>query len=484
MKNVILSIAAFVAVFMLSSCQKAMTPSSITFRAVIDDSETKTILSNGTKVLWENGDEIMINDVNFIGTADETHKRVAVFEKNDVKADPTSPFHAYYPASMKSEGVNPVLPYLQNLSTGDMSVCPMYAYKADAGTNDLQFKNVCAVLAVSVKSAKLDYVNCITVSSTNHAMSGEFEVDGSNNAVLTTAADALKKPVFFESATDIATTAEGKIFYLPIPIVSDSYEGLKIVVSGPSGSLTLNATKAVTVERNKMYSISTDGAVKDLTKGSGVVKAGAGRKTCAWTQLWADGPKFADFNLGATIHDYAEANVEDTDLTKVYKSPDYCGTYNSAIFIDETDISSCVWGDNWKTPSNDGLSALLGKSKVNRGSGCFVEGCTMNGRILSGLSSYSNNKLFFPFCSWRQGGAVYISKLGKSVIVWSSTFSDGLYYRVAFGEGEGEMWLMPAEYPGIIRPVFTHSGPTKCVSSTNSLSSLNKQDLTETIEWE
>ena len=37
----------------------------------------------------------------------------------------------------------------------------------------------------------------------------------------------------------------------------------------------------------------------------------AGRSSCGWVQLWENGPKFAEFNVGATITDYTSA----TDYT-------------------------------------------------------------------------------------------------------------------------------------------------------------------------
>ena len=42
------------------------------------------------------------------------------------------------------------------------------------------------------------------------------------------------------------------------------------------------------------------------TKGYASVEPNLGRSSCKWVQLWENGPRWAEFNVGATIESYSE----------------------------------------------------------------------------------------------------------------------------------------------------------------------------------
>ena len=62
-----------------------------------------------------------------------------------------------------------------------------------------------------------------------------------------------------------------------------------------------------------------------------------------WVQLWENGPKFAEYNVGASS--FTETGTEMTFTDAVKTGAEY------------------VWGDNWCTPSKDDMEHLMTAAK-------------------------------------------------------------------------------------------------------------------------
>ncbi len=242
MRKLFLTAAIIAAMLFVSGCQKENRIENIadeapmTFTAVITDGPaTKTNL-DGMKVEWEAGDEISINGITFTATPDVTDNSIAVFTKKDsTSANPVAPFTAYYPASIYN-GSSTVLPATQ--SYGDFSLNPMYA---SGNTQRLDFKNICAVIAVKVKNNDVNNVRSIKLYSKNKATSGTFTVSG-QSAVLSDSTSVTDIVTLDCGDTGVTTTASGTVFHIAIP--AQIYRNLTIEVSDGTTS------KAMTTVRN------------------------------------------------------------------------------------------------------------------------------------------------------------------------------------------------------------------------------------------
>lgn len=182
--------------------------------------------------------------------------------------------------------------------------------------------------------------------------------------------------------------------------------------------------------KTKLLSISLLLCMSAAAQGFGVtgsaeVLSGAGRTSCDYVQLWDGGPKWATFNVGATITDYANLTVgaEYTPFGSYAAQAPYYNTANvgglyawgqpsdngrvSAWDYDVTtgvaDVATTLWGENWETPTYDQLDTLLdesyGKTSWTWCDGSttqYVAGCTLAGYKVTGVGEYAGYSIFLP----------------------------------------------------------------------------------------
>lgn len=198
-----------------------------------------------TKVNWSNGDEISINGVLYTTTSTSS---TGSFSTNGTAAvaDGDGKFKAFYPASLEA-----CLPASYTYESGKFNM-PMYA---ESATIDLNFKNICAVLAIDVPSAEFGAVTKIVVSS-DKGMNGVFSINSDNTLTLSnTAPTDAEKKVTVNITPVVGVPVHGSVtFHVPIP--AQIYEYLQIEVS--NGTITKSMrTKAqsITVGRNMIYPI-------------------------------------------------------------------------------------------------------------------------------------------------------------------------------------------------------------------------------------
>ena len=114
-----------------------------------------------------------------------------------------------------------------------------------------------------------------------------------------------------------------------------------------------------------------------------------------WVQLWENGPKFAEYNIGATkVESYGE----------YYKWSE--------------NIASEQWGSNWRLPTNAELQALISNCTVtwtNNYNGII-------GKIFTGKGDYKDNSVFLPASGYSDKGEVILQ--GYLGTYWSSTPMD------------------------------------------------------------
>ena len=184
-------------------------------------------------------------------------------------------------------------------------------------------------------------------------------------------------------------------------------------------------------------------------------------------QLWEGGPKFAEFNVGATIDSYGNltSGTESTSGSVDYYNTANCGglypwnnpnkngrteTWTSSVATGTGDVATTNWGSNWTTPTKDQLTALLDGLTENTGTGTtlglvwewmdgstsqYVSGCTLEGYKISGKAGtvYASNSIFLP----KAGYYSYANTVIKAgAAYWSSTDSSESGHSYGLNAGE------------------------------------------------
>lgn len=369
----------------------------------------------------EGGDIIQMSDMKF------------VYENNSGGGQALSmddaPFQAYFPASLY-DGTTATLPanITEDWADGRFNM-PMYA---ESETTDLQFKNLCGVLKITVKSDDLASVRSIKVSSSNCATSGAFTINAEGAAVLSNPTDA-SKTVNVTYTTPVETSAEGKVFYVAIP--AQSYQDLKIMISDGVNDkfmVTKSGTDIV-VERNKIYSIDFGGNYEaTLYRGTKSATIGGGDVDVPWVQLWADGPKFAAYNVGVTDANPASYGGYYTWGGTIDKDPARSYYRDGNTLPEEYDTATQLWGSNWRMPTLDELQGLLDNCDVE----IAVKIGNHIGTRFTGKGAYSDYSLFLPAAGYGQGSYI-LGDYTNDQDNW-----DGHYWSNLKKEGWSTSWSL------------------------------------------
>ena len=185
--------------------------------------------------------------------------------------------------------------------------------------------------------------------------------------------------------------------------------------TGKSLICTINGkTEAAWNKSGDVYTFTVSGISKIITATIGYIKKGTEKRNGGidvnWVQLWANGPKFAEYNVGAASASeyggyYCWGNSHD-------QSSSWTGAYGDA------DIASTLWGSKWRMPTQAELKALHDN--------CDVVWTTVNGlsgRKFTGRGNYSSNSVFLPANGDLGAGNFYGQ--GYYGNYWSSTPDGG-----------------------------------------------------------
>ena len=384
---------------------------------------------------WEEGDEIIIVGVDEEENDPTTAPYVASGTSGDVTTfEPKNSgeevsgvfFEAFFPASIIGKEGTESPAVINEEWKKDQFNMPM---AATSRSTNLKFKNLCGVLAITVKDDQLSQVKSIKVSSANRSVSGilfpYFDVDKEDGAmtnlkVALTTSDDPSKTLTVNYTNPVETDASGKVFYVAIPpslkihddeeneifeYLPDPYKELKIEISDGNGTTKSMTTKKdvnIVIERNKIYNIT----FKDNTPTTGKAKAtiGGSEVDVNWVQLWAGGPKFAEYNIGASSVTDLGTIMTFTEATKA--GADY------------------VWGDNWCTPSKKDMEHLMTAAKgvTDDKVKCeYTQEGSQYGFKFTGLTNgYTDNSVFFPVQDGdsNPGHAVYWSATAEGSGAW------------------------------------------------------------------
>ena len=349
-KYLFMAVAAIAA---LSSCssdndfeQSQTGKQALVFTATMENSEATRATFDNTKkcAAWEAGDQISINGKKYSAQTDGT---TTTFEADNEGATGET-YNAYFPADLY-DGTTATLPTTQTYKEGKFNM-PMYA---SSTTTELEFKNLCAVLAIKISpEGEGKTVKSIKVAS-DKKMNGTFTVID-NKAVLGT--DGTNAVVLKSYDAVTIKADESRVFYIAIP--AQEYQYLNIFLSADGKTYTeAMATKKADglgdIARSKIFNI-------DYKKNA--------------TKMWEGNLFIADCNIGATSLTglgglYCWGGITDKDPESAYCPDEKLG---------DNDTASKLWGSNWRMPTKEELTKLsgLGTWKYSGEYGVNVLECT------------------------------------------------------------------------------------------------------------
>ena len=242
MRSLRLCFMAIVAMFAVVSCTQNIDETVVggrtTIFAMFEDSTTRMLLdSNGVTPLWEQGDEIYVNDVLF--TASEGGKKVAF------TSDSAEELSGSYIALYRGKGVAKAeIVAEQTARVGSFPrETPAYAVGEDFRSGaTLKFKNAAALLKFRANLSG-DY---LFSAIAGEAMAGEYSV----NADGTIAYDKAD-----ESAITLKGCKAGNTYYVAVAPTTLS-EGLEVKVGG---EVVKSGGVGAKFERNHIYNLGSLG---------------------------------------------------------------------------------------------------------------------------------------------------------------------------------------------------------------------------------
>ncbi len=375
-------------------------------------------------IVWSESDEIYVagNSKNatftLTGGAGTTNGTFACQSSSFTSGEEVE---AYYPASLVDNG-NLVWPAEQTSNT----VVPMYSKNkiVGTGTENFSFASLGAVLQI-VFNTKQENVTLksITLKDDTNPLSGTFTVNEDGKAVMTANADA---PGITYDLGETGKALGDGANYFNIAVPACTYSNLSITfMAADDSKCTLNGS--VTINHNTVGRLILTG--KEFKKfGQGRAFAKAPDCKVTWIQLWENGPKFAEYNIGATsATDYGGyytwggtyANGEGITWTDDHIK----GTSNLSCTGDNiTDTATKLWGENWRMPTREELEALVNDKN------CTCTWTTQNsvaGLLCTGKegTAYASNSVFLPPAGRcvKNKASGSVRDQGKEGGYWSST---------------------------------------------------------------
>ena len=306
----------------------------------------------------------------------------------------------------------------------DPLAMPMVA--SNASGTEFSFKAQAAVLRLKVSTTASDVtVNSIDITSASNALTGYAAANMTNGTYGVPTANT-GKTVTLNCATPVAISSTTTEFNIVVPGQTYPSGDLTITVKTNKGDFAKTSKAAATFAAGKVYNLNISGA--PMAFGTGTAKR-TGDIDVKWVQLWENGPKFAEYNVGVTDGKaesyggyYCWGGSIDQDPDGEYKS----GT--DALTGDD-DTAYNLWGSAWRMPRQEELEALCNESN------CTITWETVNGvngRKFTGKGDYAPNSVFLPAAGYCYSGSVY--EQGGYGGYWSSSLDgSGDAFYLNFG---------------------------------------------------
>ena len=226
----------------------------------------------------------------------------------------------------------------------------------------------------------------------------------------------------FELVTDegkvsLLTTDTPGTYYIAVPA------GVQLAIK--NGDKVIRSTGTSGLTAGKYYNLTVA-----PTTGKATATIDGSQVEVNWVQLWKDGPKFAEYNVGATSVENYGGYYTWGGIFKNAESS-WQDDHNSGT----DDIATILWGSNWRMPTKEEFDNLLAKCDVKwiDGSTEKYNNTTVTGLLCTGKDAYSSNSVFLPAAGYCcLDGDVF--EQGHFGYYWSSTPYDeisrayGLYF--------------------------------------------------------
>jgi hypothetical protein len=235
----------------LTSCKKENTQGNGTqFRATMEDCNAAKTELNGTALEWVSGDQIAVYGTAGCGiysATPQTPATTAVFDNVSGETG-DSPFRAFYPTTLTTDGVNITLPATQTYVEGSINQFPMYA---ESSNDQLTFKNLCGVLALNLTKANIN-ISSITITA-NSAVNGTFAVDNTTGTPILSDGNGTNT-VTLNCAT-AQSISSGKVFYIALP--ATQVLGISLYTDdGRVCEKVVKSTVQLTIDRNTINTVT------------------------------------------------------------------------------------------------------------------------------------------------------------------------------------------------------------------------------------
>ena len=178
-----------------------------------------------------------------------------------------------------------------------------------------------------------------------------------------------------------------------------------------------------------------------------------------WVQLWKGGPKFAEYNVGATsateiggYYTWGGTYKNGTGIT-------WDGTYNTTNDGTENlaiadDTAHKLWGNNWRMPTKEEFEALIANCDAEWTDNYNNLG--LAGTIYTGKDNYSENSIFIPVAGLCEEGAVRDININCVAYYWSSTpYTNAGALFLCFNNTGAGMEFTTRDYGFPVRPVLS-----------------------------
>ena len=370
--------AAVAALVSLASCQKEDITDNGTdnkvspvFTASIAGSTKTTVDLSDGKVAWEETDEITVTDgasisaVYAIESIDATTGKATFVIKDGETALGAGPYTAIY-------GTEPATAQTYSATAGKL-----YMTAPETSGKSFTFTVQCGIMKLNLTKTGVS-VKSIAVTGT--------PTDGTETTYTLT-------------CTKAQSIATAKDFCIALP--EGSYTKI-VITNATDDKCFLNSASGLAIEANHIKPVTFGASKINFTTGKATATIGESNVDVKWIQLWKDGLKFAEFNVGA-------ANNKPEDYG------DY-GKYKSRTFVD---YATTNWGDKWRTPTKDEWGELFDNCTYEWTAVNGVNGC-----IFTGKGDFKNNSIFLPAAGYYTS---HTNELGETCKYLSATTSSSNY---------------------------------------------------------
>ena len=285
-----------------------------------------------------------------------------------------------------------------------------------------------------------------------------------------------------ESATVDEATGDVTITADISGIAPAEGNGLTVAVNIKNGGISNFTTEAVPVY---VYVAPTP-----TTTGTAKATIGELQVDVRWIQLWENGPKFAEYNVGVTngkaesyggYYTWGGTYNNDSHLPGFSWNDDHnlLHTTDNDNLTSTEDTATKLWGENWRMPTKAELEALFNSTN------CTVEWTTVGGvygRKFTGKTEpYSSNSVFLPAagCCYKNSEGDIEHDSGRDGYYWSSTSngSNSAYFLYFFESSFQTVPNNPRYAGSSVRAVLKELPP----STGTATAKINGKDVN--VNW-